>query len=102
MIGDTAKLVDWAWPTLAAPWIDTACVGLHLIAAGHDPVSAERWCASSPAYTAALTEAISAFVLAVRNLWHEISAANPQPWTLELAAATNRWASHRGFRPFRF
>lgn len=95
LIGDTAKLVDWAWPTLAAPWIDTACVGLHLIGAGHHPQAAERWCAALPAYAAASAQAISAFVLAQRNLWHEISADNPQPWNQELAAATDRWVSHR-------
>jgi hypothetical protein len=78
-----------------------AVLGLHLINAGHHPEPAERWCVTCPAFAAAPAQAISAFVLAQRNLWHEISAANPQPWTLELAAATDRWASHRGFRPLR-
>jgi hypothetical protein len=75
--------------------IDTACVGLHLIDAGHHPESAERWCVANPAYA----EAISAFVLAQRKLWHEISTANCQPWTLELAAAADRWVSCRAVRP---
>jgi hypothetical protein len=39
MIGASAKLIDWAWPTLAAPWVDTACVGLQLITAGHHPAA---------------------------------------------------------------
>jgi hypothetical protein len=43
MIGGGAKLVDWAWPTLAAPWVDTACLGLQLIHAGHHPGDAEHW-----------------------------------------------------------
>jgi hypothetical protein len=99
LIGGTAKLVDWAWPTLAAAWVDTACVGLHLIVAGHCPEAVERWCATCPAYAAASAEAISTFVLAQRNLWHEISAAAPEPWKLKITAATDRWVSHRGLRP---
>ncbi|MFD0594319.1 hypothetical protein ACFQZ4_19235 [Catellatospora coxensis] len=48
LIDDAAKFIDWAWPTLAAPWFDTACVGLQLIHAGHTPKEAELWCQDSP------------------------------------------------------
>jgi hypothetical protein len=96
MIGDDAKLVDWAWPTLAAPWVDTACVGLQLIEAGHHPEDAERWCHQLPAYAAATTEAVTTFVSTARALWHDISAADPQPWKHDIAAAADRWAKHRG------
>ncbi len=59
MIGDSARLVDWAWPTLAAPWIDTACIGLQLITAGHQPTAAEAWCQQLTAYAAASEYAVS-------------------------------------------
>ncbi|MGH3985530.1 MAG: hypothetical protein ACRDST_23320 [Pseudonocardiaceae bacterium] len=29
LIGEHAHLVDWAWPTLGAPWIDPACADLQ-------------------------------------------------------------------------
>ncbi|GAA5200781.1 hypothetical protein GCM10023322_79400 [Rugosimonospora acidiphila] len=96
MIGDTAKLIDWAWPTLAAPWVDTACLGLQLIHAGHHPKGAERWCQQLPAYAAASEDAVSTFVRAVHAMWHEISTADPQPWKREIAEASERWAQYRG------
>jgi hypothetical protein len=95
MIGASAKLIDWAWPTLAAPWVDTACVGLQLIAAGHHP-AAEHWCQQLPAYQAARHEAITAFADAARAMWDEIAADDPQPWKHD---AADRWARHRASQP---
>ncbi|MBV1849351.1 hypothetical protein [Catellatospora tritici] len=96
MVNGTAKFVDWAWPTLAAPWFDTACVGLQLIQAGHTPKDAELWCQHSPAFAAVTDQAISTFVTATRSLWAEISAADPQQWKIEVAEAARTWAEHRG------
>jgi hypothetical protein len=96
-----AKLVDWAWPTLAAPWVDTACAGLQLIAAGHHPAAAQRWCRQAPAYRAADGAATDAFVEAARAMWDEIAFSDPQPWKLGVAAAAGRWARHRGLLPAR-
>jgi thiamine kinase-like enzyme len=95
MIGDRVKLVDWAWPTLAAPWLDTACIGLQLIEAGHHPEDAERWCQQSSAYAAAPADAISVFVGGACAMWREISAADRQPWKFDVTAAAERWAKHR-------
>jgi hypothetical protein len=94
-----AKLVDWAWPTLAAPWVDTACAGVQLIAAGHHPAGAEAWCQQMPAYRAASSQAADAFTEATRLMWHEIAASDPQPWKRDVAAAASRWAAHRGLPP---
>jgi len=96
MVSDSAKLIDWAWPTLAAPWFDTACAALQLIHAGHHPKDAELWCQELPAYAAASDEAVSAFVTAARGLWHDISSADPQPWKREVATSAGRWVIHRG------
>jgi hypothetical protein len=95
MIGNRARLVDWAWPTLAAPWIDTACVGLQMITAGHQPGAAEAWCQQLPAYAAASEQAIWTFVNAARGLWTDISTADPQPGKRQVTAAAERWAAHR-------
>jgi hypothetical protein len=90
-----AKLIDWAWPTLAAPWVDTACSGLQLIAAGHHPDAAQQWCRQIAAYRAAGSAATDAFVEAARAMWDEIAFSDPQPWKLGVAAAAGRWARHR-------
>ncbi|BCJ76977.1 hypothetical protein CS0771_65210 [Catellatospora sp. IY07-71] len=96
LIDSSAKFIDWAWPTLAAPWFDTACVGLQLIQAGHTPKDAELWCQNSPEFAAATDEAVSTFVAAARSLWAEISAADPQQWKIEVAEAARAWAEYRG------
>jgi hypothetical protein len=92
--GAQARLIDWAWPTLAAPWVDTACAGLQLIVAGHDPAQAEAWCQQSPAYRAASPAAITAFTDAASAMWQEIAAQGRHAWTPGVAAAAAQWARH--------
>jgi thiamine kinase-like enzyme len=96
LIGSDARFVDWSWPTLAAPWIDTACVALKLIQAGHAPHTAERWCQQTPAFADADQKAVSVFVDAARALWRDISESSAELWKREVADAAGRWANHRG------
>lgn len=51
--GDQARLVDWAWATRGAAWLDAAYWTIWLIAAGHTPASAEHWAAEIPAWRTA-------------------------------------------------
>jgi Ser/Thr protein kinase RdoA (MazF antagonist) len=54
LIADAAvHLVDWAWPTRGAAWIDPACLALRLMAAGHGPAEAEACAARVPAWAEA-------------------------------------------------
>jgi len=41
LINHRAHIVDWAWPTRGAAWIDSGCLALWLIANGHTPAQAE-------------------------------------------------------------
>ncbi len=91
-----AKLVDWAWPTAGAPWIDTACLILQLIEAGHTPKNAETWAEDIAPFRRAPQDHVSLFVIALKNLWEEISAADPQQWKADVATAARDWAAHRG------
>ena len=47
-----AWLVDWAWPTLAAAWIDPASWLLRIMARGHTAAEAEAHAARLLAYAA--------------------------------------------------
>jgi hypothetical protein len=98
LIGPTARFIDWAWPTLGAAWIDTACLALHMIRMGHHPKDAERWAQALPAYAGAGKEAVSALVTAHVAIWTEISTADSQAWKAELADAARCWALHRGLQ----
>ncbi|MFJ2817392.1 aminoglycoside phosphotransferase [Streptomyces sp. NPDC087294] len=90
-----AWLVDWAWATRGAGWLDAGYWVIWLIACGNSPVSAERWASEVPAWRGAPVEGVTAFAAANRNLWDEISTADPVPWTLRLAAAAAAWHDHR-------
>lgn len=93
--GDRARLVDWAWATRGAAWLDAGYWVIWLIASGHAPVSAEHWAAEIPAWHAAPPEGITAFAAANHTLWNEINTADPVPWTRSLATAATAWHEHR-------
>ncbi|MFF5336794.1 aminoglycoside phosphotransferase [Streptomyces sp. NPDC013181] len=93
--GERARLVDWAWATRGAAWLDAGYWIIWLITSGHTPASAERWAAEIPSWRIAPAEGITAFATANANLWSEISTADPAPWTRRLAAAATTWHAHR-------
>ncbi|MFD4373418.1 aminoglycoside phosphotransferase [Streptomyces sp. NPDC058486] len=93
--GDRARLVDWAWATRGAAWLDAGYWVIWLIASGHTPTSAEHRAAGIPSWHAAPAEGITAFAAANANVWAEISTAAPDPWTLRLAHAATAWHAHR-------
>ncbi|MFE1171601.1 aminoglycoside phosphotransferase [Streptomyces sp. NPDC058773] len=93
--GDRARLVDWAWATRGASWLDAGYWVIWLIAAGHTPASAERWAAGMPAWHTAPAAGLTAFAAANRNVWDESSTVDPDPWHLRLAAAAATWHDHR-------
>ncbi|MGH7746290.1 MAG: aminoglycoside phosphotransferase, partial [Candidatus Dormibacteria bacterium] len=95
LIAEHAHIVDWAWPTLGAAWIDPACAALWLIAEGHTPPTAEAWAAQIPSWTAASRHGINAFTTASCRLWEQIAHDDPQPWKLRLHAAAQAWDEHR-------
>jgi hypothetical protein len=94
--GGSAHLVDWAWASLGAAWLDAAYWTVWLIAAGgHRPESAESWAARVPAWRTARREAVTAFAHATANLWEEIAGPAPDPWTARVLHAARTWAAFR-------
>lgn len=97
LITDTAaRIVDWAWPTRGAAWIDPACWVVWLTAAGHTPEHAEQWAEKVPAWTTAPAGAVTAFATAQAHLWRGIADDNSTAWTRRLAHAAQQWADYRG------
>ncbi|MBX6391040.1 MAG: aminoglycoside phosphotransferase [Frankia sp.] len=95
LITDRAHLVDWAWPTRGAGWIDPTLWALWLIAAGHTPTQAEHHAAQLPTWKTAPASAVTAFIKANSRLWAEIAKDDPDPWTVAVADAARRWAAYR-------
>ncbi|MFK0116675.1 aminoglycoside phosphotransferase [Streptomyces sp. NPDC090994] len=93
---NAARVVDWAWPTRGAAWIDAACWVVWLTSAGHTPAAAEQWAAKTPAWSTAPRRALDAFATAQERLWAGIAADAPDiAWIHDLAAAAGQWAAYR-------
>jgi hypothetical protein len=86
-----AHLVDWAWATRGAAWLDA---GYWLTAEG-DHTRAERWAARVAAFRVAPPAAVKAFAVASESVWAGIAQADLDPWTHRVHQATKAWAAHR-------
>jgi hypothetical protein len=91
----TVRVVDWAWPTRGAAWIDPACLLLQLIANGHTPAGADATLMGVCVWRDAPPSAVSAFCRATVRLWDEIVGNNPTPWHRRMADAAGVWANSR-------
>ncbi|UBU12937.1 hypothetical protein [Nonomuraea gerenzanensis] len=90
-----ALLIDWAWPTKGAGWIDPACMILRLIAGGHTAEQAETVFRDLPAWQAAPAEGLKVFAEGCVNMWTEISEADSAKWKMKMQWAAHEWLSHR-------
>lgn len=94
--GDTAFMVDWAWATRGAAWLDAGYWVIWLMAAGgQPPKQAESWAAQIPAWNSAPFEGITAFSAANADMWREIGGEDPDPWTARMVAASRDWHQYR-------
>lgn len=91
----TVRIVDWAWPTRGAAWIDPCCLLIWLIASGHTPAQAEAHVSQTRAWQSASPAAIDIFALANVRLWDEIVQNNPLEWHRHMANAARAWADSR-------
>ncbi|MER6086510.1 aminoglycoside phosphotransferase [Streptomyces bluensis] len=93
---DHAYMVDWAWATRGAAWLDAAYWVIWLMAAGeHSPQRAEKWAERVPAWQTASAEALKAFAEANERMWEEIGGAEPDFWTSRLMNASRAWSEYR-------
>lgn len=91
----TVRMIDWAWPTRAAAWIDPCCLLLWLIASGHTPAGAERWAARTRAWPTASASALDLFARVSVGMWNEIAVDSPEDWKHGMAEAARQWADAR-------
>ncbi|WP_051831720.1 hypothetical protein [Streptomyces violens] len=92
---DRARLIDWAWPTRGAAWIDPACWVVWMVFCGHTPQQAEQWAAKVPSWSAAPARSLDRFALAHTGYWQAMADEYPNDWTFGLRDAAARWAAHR-------
>jgi hypothetical protein len=85
LVDDRAHIIDWAWPTRGAAWIDPAALILRLLEAGHSPVSADGFARQFPSWRSAPAQAVQAFAAANVAAWAEIARADAAPWKEAMA-----------------
>ncbi|MER5887111.1 aminoglycoside phosphotransferase [Streptomyces sp. NPDC001941] len=96
LVDKTAHLVDWAWATKGAAWLDAGYWVIWLMAAGdHSPESAESWASKVPAWQGAPAAGVTAFAVANANVWEQIGGDAPDAWTARLVTASKSWATYR-------
>ncbi|MEV7570516.1 hypothetical protein [Streptomyces tanashiensis] len=94
--GGRAFVVDWAWASRGATWIDPALWVVWLINHGHTPAEAETWAARVPSWHTAPPAAVDAFAAATESVWEDITDGDAEPWMLDMLTAARRWETHRG------
>ncbi|MCX5250625.1 aminoglycoside phosphotransferase [Streptomyces sp. NBC_00201] len=95
LITDRAVLVDWAWASRGAAWIDSALWVVWLINSGHTAAQAEHWAARIPAWQAAPAASIDAFAAATLSVWEQIADGETEPWVINMLNAARTWSAHR-------
>jgi hypothetical protein len=91
-----ARVIDWAWPTRGAGFIDPCYFAIRLMAAGHTPAEAEGWAGQVPTWQAACREAIDTFATVSARLWGEIAQHAPgDPWKQRMGLVAEAWRTYR-------
>jgi hypothetical protein len=97
--GGPARVIDWAWPTRGASFIDPCYFAIRLMAAGHTPEQAECWAGRVPAWRDASEEAVDAFVSISARMWGEIASNAPDDeWKQQMGAVAGAWTDYRSQR----
>ncbi|MDS1269276.1 hypothetical protein RIF23_03080 [Lipingzhangella sp. LS1_29] len=101
VVGESRSwVVDWAWPTRGAGFIDPALLVVQLVAARHEPAEAEGWAEKCDAWTSADRDAVDAFAAATVRMYREHAKRFPdQQWRKAMVVAAESWATHRGLSP---
>ncbi|MFF9482832.1 aminoglycoside phosphotransferase [Streptomyces sp. NPDC014733] len=90
-----ARLVDWAYGTRGAAWIDPACWIVWLIHHGHPAAQAEQWAAEVPSWSTAPRRSLDLFATALSGYWQALATEYPNPITESLRDGAAAWARLR-------
>lgn len=89
------RIVDWAYATRAAPWVELALLVQWLIGSGHSVGQAEDWLAQFVAWTAIDREVLDTFASRSASKWSAKARRSDEGWVHDLAGWAGEWAAHR-------
>ncbi|WP_125775950.1 phosphotransferase family protein [Antribacter gilvus] len=90
-----ARIIDWAWSRIAAPWVDVALLVVRLVADGHTPAEAERLTARAWGMQRAEPDDLTVFAAAVYGQWRRFGIEFPSPHRRGATDGAAAWARHR-------
>ena len=89
------RIVDWAYATRAAAWVELALLVPWLVGSGHTPEQAERWLAQFPAWSATNPAILDEFASRNASKWSRKAQQSTARWIHDLAARNTRWTVYR-------
>ena len=93
------RIVDWAYATKAAAWVELALLAQWLIGSGHTPEQTEDWLAQHSAWAATDSKVLDDFASRNAAKWSAKSRQSTEGWVHDLAVWTGEWAAHRRSNP---
>ena len=89
------RIVDWAFTTKAAAWVELAMLVPWLIGSGHAPEQAEAWLTRFPAWQEINAEVLDEFASMNAAKWSAKAGQTTVRWMHDLAVWTGRWSTYR-------
>jgi hypothetical protein len=93
--GGRVYVVDWAFVTRGAAWLELMMLVPWLINAGHSPQAADEWVCQFPSWVQAPPAAVDVFTAGFAAQWRDAAQARPEEWIARHADLTGRWAAYR-------
>lgn len=89
------RVVDWAYATKAAPWLELALLVQWLIGSGHTARQAEAWLAQFTAWTVTDRAVLDDFAERNAAKWSVKAGQSSAGWVHDVARWTGEWARAR-------
>jgi hypothetical protein len=89
------RVVDWAFCSRGAAWLECGFLLPWLMRDGHTPESAEAWLERFPAWKQADPTIIDSFASWLATAWSRRDVPGAAPWVAEYAGIAQAWAAHR-------
>ncbi len=89
------RIVDWAFATRAAPWVELAMLAQWLIGSGHAPEQAEQWLARYTPWGEIGPDVLNDFASKNAAKWALKAQPTSPGWMHDLADWTGQWSAYR-------
>ncbi|MGI5205975.1 hypothetical protein ACQEU6_30925 [Spirillospora sp. CA-108201] len=94
--GETVYLVDWAFVSHGAAWVEMGQMIPWLLSAGHTPSSAEGWLSQFAAWREADPASIDQYARLHEAVWTHRHEKFPAAWMRPYLEDVRTWARYRG------